>query len=310
MRIPDSLETLLDQGILQDVIRPLRSGKEAQIYLVVAEGAQCVAKVYKEADQRSFTHRGDYTEGRKTRNSRDQRAMGKRSRHGRAQTESNWRTTEVDTIYRLRDAGVRVPHPYHFIDGVLVMELITDGDGYPAKRLGELDFTADEAKDIFRKLMQEVVRMVCVGTVHGDLSDFNILMAADGPVIIDFPQAIDAANNQNARKILLRDVENLQNFVSRFVPGYVRLPFAEEIWQKYEGGELTPTYVPKGSYKANSQRADTQGVKDLIADADGDERMRRTLRGESLRGMQAPSPQASQPSTPTNPRRPSRFKRR
>lgn len=287
MRIPDSLISLMDEGILEDVIRPLRSGKEAQIYLVVAAGEECVAKVYKDAQQRSFQNRGEYTEGRKSRNSRDGRAVSRRSRHGRAQSEAAWRSTEVDTIYRLRDAGVRVPHPHHFIDGVLVMELITDGDGMPAKRLGELDFTAEEAQEIFLRLMREVVRMICAGTVHGDLSDFNILMAADGPVIIDFPQAVDASTNQNARKIFLRDVENLQNFAARFVPTFVRRPYAEEIWQLYESGSLTPQFVPQGRYAAATAAANTGDVVSLIADADADERGRRTARGLSMRGMGA-----------------------
>ncbi|HET6346470.1 MAG TPA: RIO1 family regulatory kinase/ATPase, partial [Myxococcota bacterium] len=176
MRIPPSLATLLEHGVVEEVVRPLLSGKEAEVYVVVANGEPCVAKVYKEAEQRNFRHRAAYTEGRKTRNSRDARAMEKRSAYGRAKDEAAWRSTEVDTIYRLSQAGVRVPKPHHFIDGVLVMELVSDVHGHPAPRLGEVDLTAQEALAVYQRLLGEVVRMLCAGIVHGDLSDFNVLM--------------------------------------------------------------------------------------------------------------------------------------
>ena len=219
MRTPVALLPLIEYGIVEEVLRPLMSGKEAQIFLVLAGGEERVAKIYKEAEQRTFKHRTAYTEGRGTRNSRDRRAMGKHSRHGKAKDEAAWRSAEVDAIYRLQTAGVRVPVPYNFVDGVLIMELVKGADGRPAPRLGDVDFDPATAQAVFDHLLREVVRMLCAGVVHGDLSDFNVLMSGDGPVIIDFPQAIDPASNQSARKLLIRDVDNLHNFLARFVPG-------------------------------------------------------------------------------------------
>jgi RIO kinase 1 len=275
MRMPETLSSLVDEGIIEEVLRPLMSGKEAQIYLVVANGKQCVAKIYKEAQNRTFKHRADYTEGRKVRNSRDQRAIDKRSKHGRGQDEAAWRSTEVDMIYRLQAAGVRVPAPYHFIDGVLVMELVTDANGEPAPRLGEVDFSAEEAARVHELLLREVVRMLCAGVVHGDLSDFNVLMGSDGPVIIDLPQAVDPSKNQNARKLLLRDVDNLQRFLGRFVPSARRAPYAEEMWALYESNQLTPGTVLRGQYRASQKKADTGALLELIGEVNEDERRRR-----------------------------------
>jgi RIO kinase 1 len=280
IRTPDSLAVLVDFGIVQEVVRPLMSGKEAQIYLVVSEGQERVAKVYKEAQERTFKHRAEYTEGRKTRNSRDQRAINKRSRHGRKQDEAAWRTAEVDMIYRLRDAGVRVPEPFHFVDGVLVMELIKDGEGDPAPRLGDISLGPREAVAVYDALIAEVVRMLCAGVVHGDLSEFNVLMAADGPVVIDFPQSVDPASNQNARRLLLRDVANLHRFVARLAPGTRRPLYAEEMWELYKSNRLTPTTRLGGNYKPPAVKTDTREVLDLIADADQDERARRGANGE------------------------------
>ncbi len=275
MRMPESLTSLVDEGIIEEVLRPLMSGKEAQIYLIMANGRPCVAKIYKEAQNRTFKHRADYTEGRKVRNSRDQRAIDKRSKHGKGQDEAAWRSTEVDMIYRLQAAGVRVPAPYHFIDGVLVMELVTDGFGEPAPRLGEVDFTPEQATAIYDRLIREVVRMLCAGVVHGDLSDFNVLLGADGPVIIDLPQAVDPSKNQNARKLLLRDVDNLHRFLARFVPEARRLPYAEEMWALYESNQLTPESPLKGHYRPSRKKADTDAVLELIGEANEDERRRR-----------------------------------
>jgi RIO kinase 1 len=274
MRMPDALSSLVDEGIIEEVLRPLMSGKEAQIYLVVAGGKQCVAKIYKEAQNRTFKHRANYTEGRKVRNSRDQRAIDKRSKHGRGQDEAAWRSTEVDMIYRLQAAGVRVPAPYQFIDGVLVMELVTGANGEPAPRLGEVDFTAEQATAVHERLLREVVRMLCAGVVHGDLSDFNVLMGTDGPVIIDLPQAVDPSKNQNARKLLLRDVDNLQRFLSRFVPSARRAPYAEEMWSLYERNQLTPETVLRGQYQASQKKADTGALLELIGEVNEDERRR------------------------------------
>ena len=275
MRMPDALSSLVDEGIIDEVLRPLMSGKEAQIYLVVAGGKQCVAKVYKEAQNRTFKHRADYTEGRKVRNSRDQRAIDKRSKHGRGQDEAAWRSTEVDMIYRLHAAGVRVPAPYQFIDGVLVMELVTGASGEPAPRLGEVNFSPEQAAAVHEHLLREVVRMLCAGVVHGDLSDFNVLMGAEGPVIIDLPQAVDPSKNQNARKLLLRDVDNLQRFLSRFVPSARRVPYAEEMWALYESNQLTPETVLRGHYRPSQKKADTSALLELIGEVNEDERRRR-----------------------------------
>jgi len=290
MRIPDSLVSLADQGILQEVVRPLMSGKEAEVFLVVSGGELRVAKVYKEAQNRSFKNRAEYTEGRKVRNSRDQRAIEKRSRHGRAKDEAAWRSTEVDMIYRLREAGVRVPTPHHFVDGVLIMELVKDADGNPAPRLGEVSLDLDEATAIFEQLLTEVVRMLCAGVVHGDLSDFNVLMGADGPVVIDFPQSVDASSNQNARTLLVRDVGNLQRFLSRYPGARPARPHAEEMWELYASSLLTPETKLRGEYQASKKRADTAAVLELIGDADHDERRRRQVMGLNMRGVAAAPP--------------------
>ena len=275
MRTPDSLLTLVDEGLVDQVLRPLMSGKEAQVYLVRCGGELRVAKVYKEAQHRSFKQRAEYTEGRNVRNTRDQRAMTKRTAHGRAQDESAWRTAEVDMIYRLRAAGVRVPVPYNFVDGVLIMELVTDAHGEPAPRLGDVRLDRETAVEVFDHLLSEVVRMLAAGVVHGDLSDFNVLMGSDGPVIIDFPQSVNASGNQNARKLLLRDVDNLHDFLGRFIPGRRPPPFAQEMWQLYERGELTADTKLRGTFSGPTTQARTGEVLSLIADADYDERRRR-----------------------------------
>jgi RIO kinase 1 len=275
MKAPESLETLVDYGIIQEVVRPLMSGKEAHVYVVIAGGEECVAKVYKEANQRTFKHRSDYTEGRRTRNTRDQRAMSKRTQHGRRKDEDAWRSTEVEMIYRLRDAGVRVPEPINFVEGVLVMELVKDSEGHAAPRLGDLTFSPSEAHEIYQELMREVVRMLCAGVVHGDLSDFNVLMSHDGPVVIDFPQSVDPTNNPNSQKLLLRDVENLHRFLARFAPDQPLRPYGEEIWSLYKKNRLSPDTKLSGEYVAPAGKADTREVMALIDDANRDERMRR-----------------------------------
>jgi RIO kinase 1 len=275
MKAPESLETLLDYGIIQEVVRPLMSGKEAQVYVVVSGGEECVAKVYKEANQRTFKHRSDYTEGRRTRNSRDQRAMSKRTQHGRKKDEDAWRSTEVEMIYRLRDAGVRVPEPINFVEGVLVMELVKDTEGHAAPRLGDLTYSPSEARDIYQKLISEVVRMLCAGVIHGDLSEFNVLMSRDGPVVIDFPQSIDPTQNPNSQKLLLRDVDNLHRFLARFAPDEPVLPYGEEIWSLFLANRLRSDTKLTGRYAAPQGTTDTAEVMALIEDANFDERKRR-----------------------------------
>lgn len=278
MRIPESLISLTDEGIIERVVRPLMSGKEAQVYLVSSDGQLRVAKVYKEAQNRSFRQRAEYTEGRRVRNSRDQRAIDSRSRHGRQQDEAAWRSAEVDTLYRLEAAGVRVPKPFHFVDGVLIMELITDIDGNPAPRLGDVQLDRVQANGVFHQLLCEVVRMLCAGVVHGDLSDFNVLLGTQGPVIIDFPQSISAASNQNARKLLLRDVDNLHRFLAQYAPAQRPLPYAQEMWQLYQCGELSPDTKLLGRFRAPDRPVDTGDVLSSIGEAERDARRRHGAR--------------------------------
>jgi RIO kinase 1 len=285
MRVPDSLVALLNEGVIDDVIRPLKSGKEAQVYLVVSNGEVCVAKVYKDADNRSFKNRADYTEGRNVRSSRDQRAMASGSKFGRAQNEATWKSTEVDMIYKLDAAGVRVPRPYHFIEGVLLMELVKDEHGDPAPRLGDIEFSKEVAEIVYGRLLREVVRMLAAGIVHGDLSDFNVLMDPEGPVVIDFPQAVYAARNQSARKLLIRDVDNLHRFVSRFSPGHKALPYAQEMWQLYERGELHSESELTGRFVGDTKVVNTRALLNIVKDAHEDERARRIRLGLPLQGM-------------------------
>jgi len=289
LHYPESLATLVAQGIITEVLRPLRSGKEAQIYLVVSEGEERVAKIYKEAQNRSFKHRSDYTEGRQTRSSRDARAMSKHTRYGRSKDEEAWKSAEVEAIYKLSAAGVKVPVPYNFIDGVLIMELVKDGEGGPAPRLGEAEISAAEARTIFDQLLAEVVRMLDAGLVHGDLSDFNVLLGARGPVVIDFPQSVDAARNQNARELLIRDVDNLTHFLSRFEPTMKGRPYGQELWQIYERGELRADTPLTGVYKPPERKVDTAALLEDIGELEREEMKRRAglARGGAGRGRGA-----------------------
>lgn len=304
MRVPESLVPLFDYGVLDDVVRPLMSGKEAHVYLVMSGGRYAVAKIYKDAQNRSFKHRAEYTEGRKVRNTRDQRAIANRSKHGRQKDEAAWRSTEVDMIHRLHAAGVRVPVPYHFIEGVLLMELVTDADGHPAPRLGDLPFDAVSARAMYDRLIRATVQMLCAGVVHGDLSEFNVLVAADGPVVIDFPQSVDSAHNANARKLLIRDVDNLHRFLARHVPSARRVPLAEEMWSLHEQNLLTPDTRLRGDFRVAERVANTASVLELIGDANRDERKRREalgLRGgpsEPTRGPRNGPPQQSRGGAP------------
>ncbi|MBN2799714.1 MAG: phosphotransferase [Deltaproteobacteria bacterium] len=270
MRVPDRLVTLMDQGVIEEVLRPLMAGKEAQIYLVVSEGEVRVAKVYKEATQRSFKHRAEYTEGRKVRNTRRQRAMTKRSKYGKEQAEEVWQSAEVDAIYRLQAAGVRVPFPFDFVDGVLLMELITSPEGEPAPRLVDLAFDEAEAEYLHGYLLAQVARMLNAGVVHGDLSDFNVLMSGDGPVIIDFPQVVDPANNRNAMDLFIRDVDNLTSFLARFAPRLTGLQFGLEMWGLYEKNILDPEASFTGKVRRSRREANTGLILDEIAAAERD----------------------------------------
>jgi RIO kinase 1 len=260
MKTPKRLEPLIDSGLVDEVIRSLKSGKEAAVYVVRCGNKICCAKVYKEADQRSFRQSVLYQEGRKVRNSRRARAMEKGSRYGRHEQESAWQNAEVTALYRLTDAGVRVPLPYNFIDGVLLMELVIDADDNPAPRLNDLTLTADQARTYHNFLINQIVRMLCNGLVHGDLSEYNVLVGSQGPVIIDLPQAVDAAGNNNARAMLERDVANMRAYFGQFAPELLTTDYGREMWKRYQSGELFPETELTGLFEENTQAADLSSV--------------------------------------------------
>lgn len=275
MKPPKRLQSLIEEGLIDTVVRQLMSGKEAMVYVVRVGNETRCAKVYKEATERSFRQAVDYTENRKVKNSRQARAMAKGTKFGRQAQEAAWQSAEVDALYRLAAAGVRVPRPYNFCDGVLLMELVTDEHGDAAPRLNDVQFTPEDARHHHASLISEVVRMLCAGVVHGDLSEFNILLAADGPVIIDLPQAIDAAGNNHAKRMLLRDVENLRNFFGGFAPELLPTDFGLEIWSLYERGVLSTDTVLTGRFARKMGAVDVGGVIREIDDARAEEAARR-----------------------------------
>jgi RIO kinase 1 len=281
MKIPRRLEPLLEDGLIDGVVRQLMSGKEAMVFVVQCGDEIRCAKVYKEANKRSFRQAVDYTENRKTKNSRQARAMAKGSKYGRQMQEEAWQSAEVDALYRLAAAGVRVPTPYNFHEGVLLMELVADADGNAAPRLNDVSFTEDEALAHHRTLIGEVVRMLCAGVVHGDLSEFNILVAADGPVIIDLPQAVDAAGNNHAQAMLARDVNNLRTYFGQFAPTLLATQYAEEIWALYEHGALHPETELTGRFECDKPPVDLEEVMREIDDA-REEEAARLLRLQEL----------------------------
>ena len=280
MKPPKRLQSLIEEGLVDTVVRQLMSGKEAMVYVVRSGVETRCAKVYKEATHRSFRQAVDYTENRKVKNTRQARAMAKGTRFGRQSQESAWQRAEVDALYRLAAAGVRVPKPYNFLDGVLLMELVTDENGDAAPRLNDVLLTPEQARTHHGMLMLQVVRMLCAGVVHGDLSEFNILLGADGPVIIDLPQAVDAAGNNHANRMLLRDVANLRDFFSRFAPELLQTNFGPEIWDLYQRGALDTDVVLTGHFERKFAAADVGSVMREIDDARADEAARR-LRMES-----------------------------
>ena len=275
MKIPKRLQPLLEDGLIDGVVRQLMSGKEAMVFVVRCGDETRCAKVYKEADKRSFRQAVDYTENRKTKNTRQARAMAKGTRFGRKSTEDAWQNAEVAALYRLAAAGVRVPKPYHFHEGVLLMELVADAHGEPAPRLNDLEFTPEDARAHHERLIREVVRMLCAGVVHGDLSEYNILIGSDGPVIIDLPQAVDAAGNNHAPKILERDVANLRNYFGRHAPELLATDYGKEIWALYEAGALQPDTPLTGRFERIEKAVDLDGVMQEIDDARFEEAARR-----------------------------------
>jgi RIO kinase 1 len=267
MKIPKRLQPLIEDGLIDGVVRQLMSGKEAMVFVVRCGTETRCAKVYKEANKRAFRQAVDYTENRKTKNTRAARAMAKGTRFGRQAQERAWQSAEVDALYRLAAAGVRVPTPYNFHEGVLLMELVTDALGEAAPRLNDVELTPEVARVFHRQLIGEVVRMLCAGVIHGDLSEFNILVDADGPVIIDLPQAVDAAGNNHAARMLERDVNNLRTYFGRFAPELLVTKYGKEIWALFEAGKLHPDAELTGRFERRERAVDLDSVMSEIEDA-------------------------------------------
>jgi RIO kinase 1 len=278
LKIPKRIESLVEAGLVDSVSRQLMSGKEAMIYVVLCGGETRCAKVYKEADKRAFRQSVDYTEGRRVKNSRRARAMEKGSRYGRKAKEEAWQSAEVDALLRLAAAGVRVPKPYNFIDGVLLMELVTDSEGHPAPRLNDIVLEPAHAREVHRVLIGEVVRMLCAGIVHGDLSEYNVLLGAEGPVVIDLPQAVDAAGNAHAGAMLERDVANLAAYFGRFAPELLGTRYGKEIWALYKAGKLNPETDLTGRFEREEKAVDVDGVMRVVDDALKEEAVRQMYR--------------------------------
>ena len=281
MKTPERLEPLVVDGLIDTVVRQLMSGKEAMVFVVKSGDEVLCAKVYKEANKRSFRQAVDYTEGRKVKNSRQARAMAKGTKYGRQEQEAAWQSAEVDALRRLAIAGVRVPKPYNFHEGVLLMELVVGADGNAAPRLTELVLDPNTAREYHAILIQQVVRMLCAGIVHGDLSEHNVLVDAQGPVIIDLPQAIDASANNNASRLLERDVANLADYFGQFAPELLKTNYGKEIWSLYEKAELKQDTVLTGIFRSSEKIANVREVMQVIEaakDEDVQRRERKALR--------------------------------
>ena len=280
MKIPKALQPLIDDGIIDEVIRPLKSGKEASVYVVRCGDVVRCAKVYKDMGQRSFQNRVTYQEGRQVRGSRQARAMARSTRFGRREQETAWKNTEVDALYRLAAAGVRVPEPVGYFNGVLVMEMITDAEGFSAPGLGDVELGPEQAREFHAFLVGQIVRMLCAGLIHGDLSEYNVLVGPEGPVIIDLPQVVSASGNNNARMMLIRDVNNISATLARFDPALASGKFGEEMWQLFEQGLLRPETVLTGNFTSDEGPADVAGTLLAIEDA-REEAIRRALAREA-----------------------------
>ena len=276
LKTPTALQPLIDDGVIDEVIRALKSGKEATVYLVRSGTQTRCAKVYRDMRQRSFQRRAQYQEGRKLRGSRQTRAANKNTRFGRGEQEAAWKNAEVDALYRLQAAGVRVPKPYGYFSDVLLMELVTDSDGQPAPRLGEIDLSPEKAREYHVFLIRQIVRMLDSGLIHGDLSEFNVLVDSNGPVIIDLPQVVNAAGNNGALAMLERDVNNIRGTLARFAPELLLTEFARELWDVYERGELTADTQLTGQFARDEALADADSVL-LIVDDAREEAMQRAL---------------------------------
>jgi RIO kinase 1 len=274
MKIPKRIKPLVEDGLVDEVIRPLMSGKEADVFIVRCGGEIRCAKIYKEADKRGFKQATQYQEGRKVRNSRRARAMEKGSRFGRKEQEQVWQNTEVDALFRLARVGVRVPKPYGCFDGVLLMELICDETGAEAPRLNDVTMSAEQAIEDHQLMMRYVVRMLCEGLVHGDLSEFNVLVDAEGPVIIDLPQVVNAAANNQAERFLARDVNKITAYYGLYAPEILNTRYAEEIWALYEAGDLTPEVAISGEFDVIESDPDVDAVIEEIKQAMIEEQQR------------------------------------
>lgn len=290
MKTPARLQPLVLDGLVDEVLGQLMSGKEAMVFVVRCGDALRCAKVYKEANRRSFRQAVAYTEGRKVKNSRQARAMEKGSRYGRQEQEAAWQHAEVDALYRLAGAGVRVPTPFNFHEGVLLMELVADAEGNPAPRLNDLKLSPGTARLYHDFLLRQVVLMLCAGVVHGDLSEYNILVDDQGPVIIDLPQAIDAAANNNARALLERDVANLAAYFSQFAPELAPTRYGPEIWALYESGQLLPDSPLTGHYCPEEIPADVAEILQVIDAAEAEEAQRRARKAAAEAAGQWPQP--------------------
>jgi RIO kinase 1 len=282
MKIPKGLQPLVEDGIVDSVVRQLQSGKEASIYIVACGEELRCAKVYKAAQHRSFHNAVQYREGRKSRGSRDVRAAGKHSRHGRQVQEAEWKNTEVEALYQLAAAGVRVPTPYGVHDGVLMMELVCDEDGDPAPQIGAVEMSAAQAREWHGYMIGQIVRMLCAGLIHGDLSEYNVLLGPQGPVIIDLPQAVNASGNNNAFRMLARDINNMRALFARAAPELLDTQYAIEIWDRYEAGELSPDTVLSGRHSRIEIDADVAAVLEQIEEARREAEARQIGREEAL----------------------------
>jgi len=280
VKVPQRIQPLVDDGLVDEVLRQLMSGKEATVYVVRCGQEIRCAKVYKEVDKRSFKQAVQYREGRKVRNSRRARAMEKGSNFGRNEQEKVWQNAEVDALYRLDSAGVRVPEPYGCFDGVLLMELVTDVDGFAAPRLADVSFTEEQALIDHAKVIHYTRLMLCAGLIHGDLSEFNVLVDEHGPVIIDLPQAVDASANNNAKWMLERDVENMRLYYGQYAPALLETSYAKEMWALYEVGELTAEVELTGEFVESTESANVEGILDEI-NAAREEELERLARIQS-----------------------------